>query len=316
MTDRAINNSAARDAGAGDQLVLALPVFNAEAFLPATLESLNAQGPSLRWWLQDGASQDRTAEIARSFAREGDTVRSEPDAGQSDAINRAIRRMGGDIIGFINGDDLLAPGAAQRVITFFRDHPEVDLVYGQIEWIDSDGRPTGIHSGRIGSLSEMLDIYNVWWKNRQWVQPEVFFRRSLWEKVNGFDTHLNLAFDFDFWVRCIIAGARIGHIPEVLARFRIHEGQKSNAREKANHEIRGVVCRALDAHPPISLWKRLTLRAHLAYDRYQLDHGARPGFLRALAASPAWLLVPDVRKRLFSACVGRLWNRSCPDLPR
>ena len=62
------------DAG---QLVLAVPVFNAGHFLPATLSSLNAQGPAVRWWLQDGASEDRTVEIARSFARDGDTVRSE-----------------------------------------------------------------------------------------------------------------------------------------------------------------------------------------------------------------------------------------------
>ncbi len=289
-----------------EQLVLAVPVFNAEEFLPATLESLNAQGPYLRWWLQDGASKDRTAEIARSYAREGDTVRSEPDAGQTDAINRAFRVMGGDIVGFINGDDLLAPHTAERVITFFREHPEIDLVYGQVEWIDRDGKPSGIHSGRIGSLPEMLDIYNVWWRKRQWVQPEVFFRRSLWEKVNGFDTRWNLAFDYDFWVRCIIAGARTAHIPEVLARFRIHDAQKSAATDKAADEIRAIVRQHLDAHAPIGLWKKLTLRAHLSYDLYQLGKNPQTGrtpqiFARALISHPQWLLCHPVRKRIQAA---------------
>ncbi len=289
-----------------DQLVLALPVFNAEEFLLATLESLNAQGPHIRWWLQDGASKDRTVQIARSYARDNDTVRSEMDAGQTDAINRAIRDMGGEIIGFINGDDLLAPGAAQRVMAFFREHPEIDLVYGQVEWIDRDGNPSGIHSGRIGSLPEMLDIYNVWWRKRQWVQPEVFFRRSLWEKVNGFDTRWNLAFDYDFWVRCIIAGARTAHIPEVLARFRIHAAQKSSANEKVADEIRAIVSHHLDARAPIGLWKRLTLRAHLSYDIYQLGKnlptGRTPlGFSRALVFHPQWLLCHPVRKRIQAA---------------
>ena len=289
-----------------DQLVLALPVFNAEEFLTATLESLNAQGPQLRWWLQDGASKDRTVEIARSLAREGDTVRSEKDAGQTDAINRAFREMGGDIIGFINGDDLLMPGCAARVLDFFRTHPEVDLVYGQVEWIDRDGKPSGIHSGRIGSLPEMLDIYNVWWRKRQWVQPEVFFRRSLWEKVNGFDTRWNLAFDYDFWVRCIIAGARTAHIPEVFARFRIHSAQKSSATEKVADEIRAIVRQHLDARAPIGSWKRLKLRAHLSYDIYQLGKSTPAGrdprvFARALLSHPQWLLCHPVRKRIQAA---------------
>lgn len=309
MTKPVPDDNAERNMGTGHQLVLALPVFNAEEFLAPTLESLNAQGPHLRWWLQDGASKDRTVEIARSFAHEGDTVHSEPDAGQTDAINRAFRMMGGDIIGFINGDDLLAPGAAERVITFFRENPNIDLVYGRIEWIDRDGNPTGTHSGRIGSLTEMLDIYNVWWGNRQWVQPEVFFRRSLWEKVNGFDTRWNLAFDYDFWVRCLIAGARIAHIPEVLARFRIHAAQKSCAREKANDEIRAIVRQHLDACAPIGMWKRFTLRARLSYDTYHVSQKAKPGFLRALAASPDWLFVADVWKRLLHSCTGRLWQR-------
>ena len=102
-------------------LVLAVPVFNAAEFLADTLESLNAQGPHLRWWLQDGASTDRTLNIARSFARMGDNIQSEKDDGQSDALNRAFRKMGGSIVGFINGDDLLMPGCAKRVLDYFHE---------------------------------------------------------------------------------------------------------------------------------------------------------------------------------------------------
>ena len=100
-------------------LVLAIPVYNAELFLAETLQSLNAQGEHSRWWLQDGGSTDRTVEIARSFARPGDTVVSEADKGQTDALNRAFAKMGGEIVGFINGDDVLAPGTAERVVKYF-----------------------------------------------------------------------------------------------------------------------------------------------------------------------------------------------------
>ena len=74
-------------------------------------------------------------------------------------------------------------GAAEAVLETFDKHPDVDLVYGEVEWIDSNGNVTGHHAGNICSLAEIIDIYNVWWAERQWVQPEVFWRRSLWERV-------------------------------------------------------------------------------------------------------------------------------------
>jgi glycosyltransferase involved in cell wall biosynthesis len=288
-----------------EPLVLAVPVFNAEAYLAATLTSLNAQGEHLRWWLQDGGSTDRTVEIARSFARPGDVVASEPDQGQTDAINRAFARMGGSFVGFINGDDVLAPGSAERVARYFEDHPHIDLIYGCVEWMDAQGQVTGFHRGRIDSLSELLDVYNVWWGTRQWVQPEVFFRRSLYERVGGFDCRYHLAFDYDFWVRCMLAGARIAHTPAITARFRVHAAQKSSAADRAADEIRDIVQRHL-SNAPLSPWRRLKMRAALSYDYYQLgrttpDGSKRQSFGRALLTHPHWWLSPLVRKRAQSS---------------
>lgn len=291
---------------AAPQLVLAIPVFNAEEFLPATLESLNAQGADVRWWLQDAGSKDGTIAIARSFARPCDTICSEPDLGQADALNRAFQRMGGDFVGFINGDDTLMPGTARRVLEFFHAHPDVDLIYGAVEWIDRDGKPSGRHAGRIGTLPEMLDIYNVWWRKRQWVQPEVFFRRTLWEKVKGFDTRWHLAFDYDFWVRCIMTGARVAHVPEVFARFRIHALQKSSASEQVADEMRAIVRQHLDGGATIGLLNRAILRAAISYDIYHLGKSTpsgarRKSFARALIAHPEWLLCQPARQRLQAA---------------
>jgi len=288
---------------AAAQLVLAVPVFKAEQFLPATLASLNAQGDRLRWWLQDGASPDRTAAIARAMARPGDTVVSEPDGGQTDALNRAMAKMGGDIIGFINGDDLLAEHAAERVLDFFAEHPEIDLVYGSVDWIDEHGALTGTHTGRIESLAEVLDIYGVWWGARQWVQPEVFFRRALWEKVGGFDTSYHLAFDYDFWVRCFRAGARVAHLPATLTSFRRHAAQKSTAAEKAADEIRTILQKNLAARPPLNPLHRWKIQAQLGYDLFQSGQsGARGGFPANLLRHPHWLLSPHARQRVRAAC--------------
>ena len=287
-------------------LTLAVPVFNAERFLAATLDSLNAEDDALRWWLQDGASTDRTVEIARNVARSGDVVASAPDRGQPDALNTAMRQMGGEIVGFINGDDVLASGTARRVLDYFEAHPDIDLVYGSVDWIDENGVVTGHHTGAIDSLAAVLDIYRVWWANRQWVQPEVFYRRSLFEKVGGFDISYNLAFDYDFWVRCFLAGARVAHIPQVFAKFRLHAAQKSNASAKAASEIRKIVRRTLDSGAPISAWKRWCLSAQLEYDRYQIGetvdaNGQRPSFARAIFRNPQWLLSQLVRSRTHSS---------------
>jgi glycosyltransferase involved in cell wall biosynthesis len=255
--------------------------------------------------LQDGGSTDRTLEIARAKARPEDTIMSERDEGQTDALNRAFAKMGGSIVGFINGDDILAPGTAERVVTFFDDHPHVDLIYGCVEWMDAGGQVTGFHRGRIDSLAELLDVYNVWWGEKQWVQPEVFFRRSLFERVGGFNCEYNLAFDYDFWVRCMLAGARVAHTPAITARFRIHVAQKSTAANRAADEIRAIVQRHLPK-ARINLWRRLKLRAALSYDLYQLgrttpDGAQRASFARALLLHPHWWLSPLARSRAQSS---------------
>ena len=295
-------------------LFLAVPTLNSERFLAATLRSLNANGGAVRWWLQDGGSTDRTLEIARSLARQHDVVVSEPDLGQADAINRAIHKMGGEIVGFINGDDCLLPEAAAHVVSYFAQHPNIDLLYGGVEWIDEDEELLGEHRGRISTLEEVLDIYGVWWKERQWVQPEVFYRRRLWEQLGGFNSAYHLAFDYDFWVRCFLAGARVAHLPEPLARFRRHAAQKSSAARDAADEIRAIVHRHLGDNPPIRPLKRWQLQAQLSYDHYQLGDnfrgGApRPAFATALLRHPQWLLAPQARQRLHGA-LGRLLVRS------
>jgi hypothetical protein len=279
-------------------LVLAIPTYNCAHYLPHTLESLAAQGDAVRWYLQDGASKDATAEIARKFARPGDTVISEKDRGQSDALNKAFPKMGGEIIGFINGDDLLTPGAAQLVLDTFAANPDIDLVYGEVEWIDADGIQTGHHKGDISSLEELLDLYGVWFSKRQWVQPEVFYRRALWDKAGPFTTDYDLAFDFRFWVQCLQAGARVMRIPAPLARFRVHDQQKSANATKAAAEMRDIVHKALALDPPISPAARLRIQAQLDYDDYQLAPEPKPSFANALLRNPNWLHAPAVRERL------------------
>ena len=290
-------------------LTLAIPNFNGEGFLPQTLESLSAQRPHLTWWLQDSCSSDRSAEIAKSFQKDGDVITIEKDGGQADGLNRAFRQMGGDIVGYINSDDRLVDGAAQFVCEQFSRDPDLDVLYGEVEWIDSAGSVTGHHAGNISDLAEVLDIYRVWWNRRQWVQPEVFFRRRVWDRVGEFNTNYHLAFDFEYWVRCFQAGVKVRRVPRVLAQFRLHPNQKSSQPGRAADEIREIVESALSSVSSLDPRHQRRIKTMLAYDRFQSgaqEWNGQSSLGLMLLRNPAWLLLPEVRTRVTSACGRRL----------
>lgn len=292
-------------------LTIAIPNKNGETFLPATMASLAANRPFVRWWFQDAVSRDASVAIAESFRSPQDTIQVEKDSGQADGINRAIDAMGGDIICYLNSDDCLAPGAAQCVLEVFAAHPDVDLIYGDIEIIDAGGNSLRTHSGRIDSYDDIADIYNVWWKGRQWVQPEVFWRRRLWEKVGRFNNDLTLAFDFEYWVRVLRAGCKVRHVPRVLSQFRIHAAQKSTNASLAAREIRQTVLSSIQHNPLKDAARGLRLQRMLSYDCYQSGDSFGPislerSFLGALMANPSWLSLEPVRIRLRHALRTRI----------
>lgn len=274
--------------------------FNAARTIEETICSvLSQQDVDLEYIVIDGGSCDGTAEIIRRHEARLAWWVSEPDQGQTDALNRGFARATGDVLGFLNADDVLLPGSLRAVCERFAEEPAAEIVHGGIEWIDIDGRPEGTHFGDISNLDDVLDIYRVWWRERQWIQPEVFFRRSLWQRVGAFDTRYHLAFDYDFWVRCFLAGAKVAELRRPLVKFRRHAGQKSADTEAAGREIRTILGRHLAARPPIGAWRRLTLGAQLSYDLYQSSlPDSRPSFAAALVHHPQWLLTTNVRQRL------------------
>jgi glycosyltransferase involved in cell wall biosynthesis len=242
--------------------------------------------------------------VANKFSTSEDRIVVEVDRGQADALNRGFEQMGGEIIGFLNSDDRLTEGAAEAVLAEFDKDPELDLVYGQVDWINENGQITGHHAGNISSLAEVLDIYRVWWTGRHWVQPEVFWRRRLWDRVGPFNTSYDLAFDYEYWVRCFQAGAKVKAIPRTLAQFRRHPGQKSTRSSEAADEIRNIVRDALAGGAAISATDRRRIETMLHYDRYQSgqDYPAgteRPTLARMLMREPAWALLPQVRNRII-----------------
>lgn len=207
------------------------PSYQQARFLARAIQSVVSQEyPALEYVVQDGASTDGSAEILDRFGGVLASWASEPDAGQADAINRGFRRTSGEIMAWLNSDDLLLPGSLAFVARYFEDHPEVDVLYGDRVLIDEDDREIGIwilpeHDDTVLTLEDYVP------------QETLFWRRTVWEKAGaGVDPAFHYALDWDLLLRFREVGARIGHVPRLLGAFRVHPEQKTTAEEMRGRE--------------------------------------------------------------------------------
>ncbi|MGY2803722.1 glycosyltransferase involved in cell wall biosynthesis [Bradyrhizobium sp. USDA 4524] len=202
------------------------PVLNQASFIAQTIESVLSQNVTpLEYIVMDGGSTDGTTETVALYRKYLSHFESEKDNGQSDALNRGFALTSGDILGWINGDDFLLPGALRFVARFFAAHPDIDVIYGDRIVVDAGGREIGRwmlprHSGRILSWVDYIP------------QETVFWRRSLWERVGShLDETFDFAMDWDLLVRFRECGARFCHLPRFIGAFRAHSAQKTTAQE-------------------------------------------------------------------------------------
>ena len=194
------------------------PCLNPGERFAACLESVSAQTyEDVEHVIVDGGSTDGTVELARSW---GLRVVSEPDRGQTDALNKGFGIATGDCLGWLNADDWLVPEALERTVETFAANPEAGWVYCDCEIRQEDGdsevaRPPA-HVGRA-----TLDYGN------RLTQPGVFVARWALDRVGPLDEEMELAFDFDLWLRLIDAGVPAAYVPEPLAVFAVHSTSKT-----------------------------------------------------------------------------------------
>ena len=198
------------------------PSFEQGAYLERTIRSvLNQNYRALEYVVQDGASSDETLEILRRLDPLLDGWRSEPDEGQADAINRGFARTSGEIMAWLNSDDLLLPGTLAYVARYFAAHPGVDVVYGNRVMIDEHDRQIGVwilpaHDDGALMLADFVP------------QETLFWRRRIWDRIGGrVDSDFKFALDWDLLLRFRAAGATIVRLPRFLGAFRVHAQQKT-----------------------------------------------------------------------------------------
>ena len=210
-------------AAAAPRISIITPSYKQGRFIERTIRSVLDQGyPNLEYHVQDGASTDETVGILERYAGKL-SWESQPDTGQTQAINRGFAHVSGDIMAWLNSDDILLPGALAYVADYFATHPEVDVIYGHRLLIDQDDRQIGRwmvprHNDYVLSWADYVP------------QETLFWRRRVWQKVGGrVDESFRFAMDWDLLVRFRDVGACFVRVPRFLGGFRIHPEQKTSA---------------------------------------------------------------------------------------
>jgi glycosyltransferase involved in cell wall biosynthesis len=197
------------------------PSFNQGKFLEASICSVLEQNyPNIEYIIVDGGSQDESVEVIKKYQDRLAWWVSEKDKGHADALNKGFSRATGEILAWLNSDDIYFPNAISEVVAVLTSHPEVGMVYGDAELIDDAGMTVGQFGSKQTSYRKMLR------GSVHIPQATTFFRADLWRQVGPLDLSLFYSFDYDLWVR-LAKVSRLLYVPKPWAKFRIHGAGKT-----------------------------------------------------------------------------------------
>lgn len=201
------------------------PSFNQARYIEATIQSVLGQTyPRIEYLIVDGGSTDGTVEVIKKYAGRIGWWVSEPDQGQTDAINKGFARAKGDILAWLNSDDTYEPGAVAAAVKYLLEHPDVGMVYGDCNFINEEGRVIG----RFGAAQTDYRLLRQGYVHIP--QQTMFFRADLWKQVGPLDPSFYFAMDYDLWTR-LAARTQLKYVRQTWANFRLHTSGKTIAAD-------------------------------------------------------------------------------------
>jgi glycosyltransferase involved in cell wall biosynthesis len=197
------------------------PSYNQGQFLEASILSVLEQDyPNIEYIIVDGGSKDGSVDVIRKYQNRLAWWVSEKDKGHADALNKGFSHATGEILAWLNSDDIYYPGAISEAVSVLMGHPQVGMVYGDADLIDDAGAPAGQFSSKQTSYRQMLR------GSVHIPQATTFFRAGIWRQVGPLDLTLFYSFDYDLWVK-IAKISEVLYVPKRWAKFRIHEAGKT-----------------------------------------------------------------------------------------
>lgn len=264
------------------------PSYNQAEFLEQTIRSVLAQDvPGLEYILIDGGSTDGSVEIIRRYESRLAWWTSEPDEGQAHAINKGLQRATGQLVAWINSDDMYAPGAVAQAIKAFRTDPEVGLIYGDAVSFNQNGLPLNNLVFDDWGLDGLMSFEMI-------CQPAVFMRREVLEQVGYLNPSYHYLLDHELWLR-IARRFPINHLPSVWAFARHHSAAKNVAHAVQFGREAYRLLRWMETQPDLADRVEenqaiMYAGAHRFTARYLLDAGqprrALKTYLRSLRTHP------------------------------
>jgi glycosyltransferase involved in cell wall biosynthesis len=277
------------------------PSYNQAEFLEHTILSVLGQNyPNLEYFIVDGGSNDGSVEIIEKYSDQLTWWVSEPDGGQAEAINKGFRNATGEIVAWLNSDDMYAPGAITNAVKFFGDNPDIGLVYGNAVSFDKDGYPLNDLVFDDWGLKGLVTFNII-------CQPAVFFRRDILEQAGYLDENYHMLLDHHLWIR-IARKTKIRHNTKVWAFARHHAEAKNVAQAPKFGEEAFKILDWMHTQPDLALIiadnrRSVTAMVHRFNGRYLLDGGlglpAFKSYIRSFVANPK-IAVQEWHRIVFS----------------
>jgi glycosyltransferase involved in cell wall biosynthesis len=269
------------------------PSYQQGRFIERTLESVRRQrgddfDGTIEHIVMDGGSTDETLAILERW-ESAISFRSERDGGQTAAINAGMALAGGEILAYLNSDDVYYDGAIAAAVEAFELDPTADVVYGTADHIDAEDRVLGPYPTEEWSLERLKSVCFL-------CQPAVFFRRRVLEEAGFFDARLNNCMDYEYWLRLGLRGLRFVHIPVKLAASRLHPANKTLGSPREVHtEINDMLRERIGRIP--DCW--LSNYAHAVLDARGVERRSDRGYLArvallSLGAAVRWNRIPSI----------------------